>query len=139
MGKSADIKRRLEQQRQHRQDGADNEGTPTAVASSPQAAPSSGTHRTVSAPLSKLDYALYATIYITLQLLFNYLELGAAFFCVAGCVFMYIFTSEGQRRPGELSPYSVFNKDFQAIQGTFDAAKMEREMRYGMYANQAPA
>jgi hypothetical protein len=124
MGKTADIKRRLDQQRQQRNDDSDTVATkPTLDQTAPQ------TQRQLSPPLSRLDYALYATIYIALQLLFNYLQLGAAFFCIAGCVFMYVSTSEGQRRPGELSPYSVFNKDFQAIQGTFDAAKMEREMR----------
>jgi hypothetical protein len=28
----------------------------------------------------------------------------------------------GKRKPGELSAYSVFNKDFKKIAGTFDAS-----------------
>ena len=110
-----------------RDDGTDNVDPPAPK--QPKSESQNSTQQKLSSPLSRLDYVLYATIYVALQLLFNYVGLGAAWFCVAGCIFMYVFTAEGQRRPGELSPYSVFNKDFQAIQGTFDAAKMEREMR----------
>jgi hypothetical protein len=35
------------------------------------------------------------------------------------------------RRPGTLSPYSVFNRNFERLEGTFDPSKFEKQLRQG--------
>lgn len=40
-------------------------------------------------------------------------------------------TSPCRRKPWEPSAYSVFNKNFEAIEGTLTAEQFEKELRYG--------
>ena len=40
------------------------------------------------------------------------------YFIISGIIL--IFTNLGKRKPGELSAYSVFNKDFKRAAGSFD-------------------
>ena len=60
-------------------------------------------------------------------------EFGVVYLFVSGLVFM-IATLQGNRKKrvaGELSAYSVFNKNCEAIEGTLSAEQFERELRYG--------
>ena len=80
---------------------------------------------------SRNSYILMAKVVIWLILLyistFYYLE--NIFFILSGIYF--IFTNLGKRKPGELSAYSVFNKDFKKIAGTMDADEMLMGSRKG--------
>lgn len=60
-------------------------------------------------------------------------EFGVVYLFVSGLVFM-LATLQGNRKKraaGELSAYSVFNKNCEAIEGTLSAEQFERELRYG--------
>lgn len=59
-------------------------------------------------------------------------EFGLAYFVSSGLVFVVLSLRGGRKRkPGELSAYSVFNKNFEAIEGTLSAEQFEKELRYG--------
>ena len=60
-------------------------------------------------------------------------EFGLVYFISSGLVFIVLSLRGGsnKRRPNELSAYSVFNKNFEAIDGTLSAEQLERELRYG--------
>ena len=83
---------------------------------------------------NKAGWALFALkilLWCTLQALFNEIEFGVAFF-VASCLFFIVWSLKGSRRnPSQLSAYSVFNKDFEQLQGTLTAEQFEREIRHG--------
>jgi uncharacterized protein YecA (UPF0149 family) len=57
------------------------------------------------------------------------LKFGAVFFALA--VLFLVFSSLG-KRVGGLSAYSVFNPNFERIEGTSDAAEYQSSMMYGM-------
>ena len=76
-------------------------------------------------------FALKILLWCTLQALFNEIEFGVAFF-VASCLFFIVWSLKGSRRnPSQLSAYSVFNKDFEQLQGTLTAEQFDREIRHG--------
>ena len=59
-------------------------------------------------------------------------EFGMVYLVVSGLVFIVLSLRGGRkRRPGELSAYSVFNENFEAIEGTLSAEQFEKELRYG--------
>lgn len=59
-------------------------------------------------------------------------EFGLVYVVLSGLVFIVLSLRGGKKRgPGELSAYSVFNKDFVAIEGTLSAEQFEKELRYG--------
>ena len=56
---------------------------------------------------------------------------GAVFF-ITSILYMLVASLRGSRRkPWEPSAYSVFNRNFEAIDGTLSAEQFERELRYG--------
>lgn len=59
-------------------------------------------------------------------------EFGLVYLTASGLVFM-VLSLRGRRRvvPGELSAYSVFNKNCESIDGTLSAEQFEKELRYG--------
>ncbi|KAL9246919.1 hypothetical protein vseg_020397 [Gypsophila vaccaria] len=56
-------------------------------------------------------------------------ELGRLYIIATG--FALIFMNLGRRRAGELSAYSIFNKDFRELPGTFNADRIDRDIRSG--------
>ncbi len=66
-------------------------------------------------PLTALDLGLRLLLYALLQLLFAHFGLGVAFFAVAGLYFMWASSERRPRPAGQLSPFSVFNKNFQKM------------------------
>lgn len=59
-------------------------------------------------------------------------EFGVVYFIVSALVFLVVsLRGSRNRAPGELSAYSVFNKNCEAIEGTLTAEQFEREIRYG--------
>ncbi len=54
------------------------------------------------------------------------------FFCLFGLRFGIVqMTRDSPPKPGELSAYSVFNKNFEKLPGTFDADQIDRQFRTG--------
>ncbi|KAK9716233.1 hypothetical protein RND81_06G219800 [Saponaria officinalis] len=56
-------------------------------------------------------------------------EFGRLFIIATG--FALIFMNLGRRKQGELSAYSIFNKDFRELPGTFNADRIDRDIRAG--------
>ena len=79
--------------------------------------------------MTRTDVALRLLLYALLQALFARLGFGVAFFAVAALYAMFATASEQQRKKGELSAYSVFNKDCRSIEGSISPEDFEREMR----------
>uniref|UniRef100_A0A0C9R0S3 SAYSvFN domain-containing protein n=1 Tax=Amblyomma americanum TaxID=6943 RepID=A0A0C9R0S3_AMBAM len=84
---------------------------------------------------TKLDVATFAaklTLWCLLMTLFVVLEFGAVFFVAS--VFYVMFTNF-RKRPrvrGELSAYSVFNPNVEAIDGSVTAQDLERQLTMGI-------
>lgn len=56
---------------------------------------------------------------------------GAVFFITSVLYFIIVSLRGSRRKPWEPSAYSVFNRNFEAIEGTLSAEQFERELRYG--------
>ncbi|KAL9231207.1 hypothetical protein vseg_006463 [Gypsophila vaccaria] len=56
-------------------------------------------------------------------------ELGPLYILATG--FATIFLNLGHRQAGELSAYSIFNEDFRELPGTFNADRLDRDIRTG--------
>lgn len=56
---------------------------------------------------------------------------GVVFVIASMFYFLYITMRSGPRDGKKLSAYSVFNPNFERIDGTFTAEQFERELRYG--------
>ena len=61
---------------------------------------------------------LKIAVWLLLLYLSTFVNAQNLFFIISGIVF--IFLNLGKRKQGELSAYSVFNKGFKKIAGTFD-------------------
>lgn len=78
-----------------------------------------------------LYYGLCFILWSILYGIFIKLQFGTVFFIVSCLVAIYINTRTTPKRRGEVSAYSVFNKDCKSIDGTLKAEQFEREIRYG--------
>lgn len=65
------------------------------------------------------------------MIIFVKLEFGAVFF-IASCFYL-IWTNfrSKPKQKGELSAYSVFNPNFEVIDGTLTAEQFENEIKFG--------
>ncbi|XP_062345208.1 SAYSvFN domain-containing protein 1 [Cinclus cinclus] len=82
-----------------------------------------------AAPVWARPLLLKVLLWAVLLALFAELELGLPFFILSLLYWMYAGTrGPGERRPGELSAYSVFNPGCAAIAGTLTAEQLEREL-----------
>jgi len=88
---------------------------------------------------STKDFRLYwlkkflkASVWLLLWGFFVSIEFGLVYF-VCSCLFFIVLSMRGgkKRKSGALSAYSVFNKNFEVIDGTFTAEQFERELRHG--------
>ncbi len=68
----------------------------------------------------------YIIAWIILLIISNKFKL--AFLYLIGTGLYLIFTNLGTRKEGEISAYSVFNKNCEKILGTFDSNQIEREV-----------
>ncbi|XP_022091260.1 SAYSvFN domain-containing protein 1-like [Acanthaster planci] len=76
---------------------------------------------------------LKVLLWIVLFVLFLHLEFAAVFVVASFLYIIYSTLGTSRRRaPGELSAYSVFNPNFEQIEGTLTAAQFERELKYGI-------
>ncbi|CAF2095435.1 BnaA05g34930D [Brassica napus] len=56
-------------------------------------------------------------------------ELGPIF--LLGIGFSIILLNLGKRQPGDVSAYSIFNEDFRELPGTYNAERIDRDIRAG--------
>ncbi|XP_045533030.1 uncharacterized protein LOC123720463 [Pieris brassicae] len=78
-----------------------------------------------------LKWSIYGVIWLTLYIIFLNLQFGAVFFVISVLIGIYVNTSTRPKRKGEISAYSVFNKNCKSIDGTLKAEQFEKEIRYG--------
>ncbi|KAM7259637.1 hypothetical protein ACFE04_015378 [Oxalis oulophora] len=52
---------------------------------------------------------------------------------ILGTGFTLILLNLGQRKPGEVSAYSIFNEDFRELPGTLNADRLDRDIRNGQF------
>ncbi|KAL0110586.1 hypothetical protein PUN28_013878 [Cardiocondyla obscurior] len=80
--------------------------------------------------LNYVIYSLYIAVWITLYIIALKYEFGAVYFVLSALLFVCLNTRSGPKKRGELSAYSVFNPNCEAIEGTLDASQFEREIGY---------
>jgi hypothetical protein len=78
-----------------------------------------------------IKYTLYFLLWMTLYAIAIHLGFGAVYFIISILCAMCINTRTGPKKQGEISAYSVFNPNCEAIDGTLKAEQFEREIRYG--------
>ncbi|KAM9298077.1 SAYSvFN domain-containing protein 1 [Morus bassanus] len=84
-----------------------------------------------AAPVWARPLLLKVLLWAVLLALFAELELGLPYFVLSLLYWIYAGTrGPAERRPGELSAYSVFNPGCAAIAGTLTAEQLERELYY---------
>lgn len=74
---------------------------------------------------------LYFLLWITLYTIAIHLEFGTVYFIVSFLYAIWRNTGTGPKKDGEVSAYSVFNPNCEAIDGTLKAEQFEQELRYG--------
>jgi len=89
-------------------------------------------------PSTKFDRYLKSTTFILkcllwfiLMVVFVKLEFGAVFFVLSCLYLIWTNLRSGPKKEGELSAYSVFNPNFETIDGTLTAEQFERELKFG--------
>ncbi|XP_006813164.1 SAYSvFN domain-containing protein 1-like [Saccoglossus kowalevskii] len=81
--------------------------------------------------LQKHTRVLKFVLWFTLLVLFMVIEFAAVYIILSIFYVMYANLSSSGRRSGELSAYSVFNRNCERIDGTFTAEQFEKELRFG--------
>jgi hypothetical protein len=76
-------------------------------------------------------YTLYILLWATVYAIAVHLEFGTVYFIVSILYAIWINTRTGPKKQGEISAYSVFNPNCEAIDGTLKAEQFEQEIRYG--------
>lgn len=82
-------------------------------------------------PVRIITYILYAILWTTVYAIFIKLEFGLVFLIVSALVGMYLNTRTTPKVKGEVSAYSVFNKDCKSIDGSLNADQFDKEIRGG--------
>ncbi|GAB0087525.1 uncharacterized protein DMENIID0001_018420 [Sergentomyia squamirostris] len=75
-------------------------------------------------------YMLYFLLWVTCYAIAIELQFGLVFFLFSALAAVYLNTRTRPKHAGEISAYSVFNKDCHAIDGTLKAEQFEAELRY---------
>jgi len=70
-------------------------------------------------------------LWTTLYTLAIHLEFGTVYLIVSVLYAIWKNTRTGPKKQGEVSAYSVFNHNCEAIAGTLKAEQFEQEIRYG--------
>ncbi|XP_012285362.1 SAYSvFN domain-containing protein 1 [Orussus abietinus] len=84
-----------------------------------------------SRTIAWIFYLLYTLLWTTLYAIALKFEFGAVYFVSSSLVLMWRNMRSGPKKKGEVSAYSVFNPNCEAIDGTLKAEQFEREIRYG--------
>ncbi|XP_064599673.1 SAYSvFN domain-containing protein 1-like [Liolophura sinensis] len=78
-----------------------------------------------------ISLILKILLWVILWALFVEIGFGAVFFIVSSLIIIYRTMNSGSRDRSQLSAYSVFNPNFERLEGTFTAEQFEKELRYG--------
>ncbi|KAK3093062.1 hypothetical protein FSP39_010628 [Pinctada imbricata] len=78
-----------------------------------------------------IERILKFLLWLLLWLFFIEYQFGVAYFITSLIVIVYLNTRTGPRDRRHLSAYSVFNPNFERIDGTFTAEQFEKELIYG--------
>nr|XP_045601490.1 uncharacterized protein LOC123760077 [Procambarus clarkii] len=84
---------------------------------------------------STLDWVALALKWLMWLLLFKVfilLEFGAVYFIFSAFIFIWFTMRSEPKKEGEISAYSVFNPNCEAIDGTYSAEQFERELLHKM-------
>ena len=84
-----------------------------------------------SPPSTTCTTILKVLLWILLWGFFIEVGFGAVFFITSLLYFIITSLRGSRRKPWEPSAYSVFNRNFEAIDGTLSAEQFERELRHG--------
>lgn len=87
-----------------------------------------------SEPCTAMDWTIILVkvmVYITLQVIAILEQFGAVFFMLSLFYLMWVGLSDKKRKPDQLSAYSVFNPNFEEIDGTVNAKKLQAELTFG--------
>lgn len=84
-----------------------------------------------SPPSTTCMTILKGLLWILLWGFFIEVGFGAVFFITSLLYFIIISLRGSRRKPWEPSAYSVYNRNFEAIDGTLSAEQFERELRHG--------
>lgn len=76
-------------------------------------------------------YFLYFLLWGLLYMIFINLQFGTVYLILSALILMYLNTGTTPKKSGEVSAYSVFNKDCISIDGTLKAEQFEREIMFG--------
>uniref|UniRef100_A0A2M4AZP2 Putative conserved plasma membrane protein n=1 Tax=Anopheles triannulatus TaxID=58253 RepID=A0A2M4AZP2_9DIPT len=77
--------------------------------------------------LTYITYLVYLLFWVTLYAIAIELRFGVVFLMLSALFGIY-FNTRTRKAPGEISAYSVFNKNCEAIDGTLKAEQFEREI-----------
>ena len=77
------------------------------------------------------NFYRYATVYTILQLIFIYYGFGMVFFAISILGVIVWNTTTGRRDGNTLSAYSVFNKNFQRLEGDVDPQALNQQLMRG--------
>lgn len=86
---------------------------------------------------SKMKYFIYLIWFCfwgTCWMIAIELKFGIVYLLFSALFGIYFNTRTGPKRKGEVSAYSVFNKNCESIKGTLNAEQLQREMIYGPMA-----
>lgn len=78
-------------------------------------------------------FFLILAVWLLLFAVFIALEWAAVYFFSSLIALMLWNTSTKPRRPGQKSAYSVFNPNFERLDGELDVSTIEKEIRRQMY------
>lgn len=76
-------------------------------------------------------YTFCFMLWATIWAIFIKLQFGTVYLIISGLIGIYLNTRTRPKKKGEVSAYSVFNKNCESIDGTLKAEQFEREIRYG--------
>jgi hypothetical protein len=81
-----------------------------------------------------LKFVRRTVLWFLVWFLFVHFDFGSLWIIIS--LFLVVFLNLGERKEGELSAYSVFNKGFQRILGTIDIEQFENEIRHNLRWNE---
>ncbi|XP_014477557.1 PREDICTED: uncharacterized protein LOC106745982 [Dinoponera quadriceps] len=90
------------------------------------------TQKSENIVITRITYILYFILWIILYIIAIEYEFGAVYFILSTLIFIWLNTKSEPKQQGELSAYSVFNPNCEAIEGTLDASQFEKEIKYGI-------
>ncbi len=76
-------------------------------------------------------FYMYLLVFFCGYKLFDHAGFGHLWFLLSGFALIYLNLRNESRKRGELSPYSVFNENFQRIMGDLDADQIDEQLRRG--------